>query len=83
MNLQEFLKEVDGVESNIINYKGDEALAAVKQDGYALKFVTEQTPEICMAAVKQNGYALKYVDKSIFEDIEDYVIVNGIKYIKA
>ncbi len=38
-----------------------EALAAVKQDGYALQFVYDQTEAICMAAVKKNGYALRYV----------------------
>ena len=29
-------------------------LAAVKDNGLALEFVREQTPELCMAAVKQN-----------------------------
>ena len=36
-------------------------LAAVKQDGYALEFVNEQTAAICLAAVKQDVCALKYV----------------------
>ena len=36
-------------------------LEAVKQDGYALRHVKEQTPELCLEAVKQNGYALRYV----------------------
>tara|TARA_R110000782_G_scaffold109231_1_gene198138 strand:- start:206 stop:607 length:402 start_codon:yes stop_codon:yes gene_type:complete len=45
----------------IIFYEGDEALAAVKQDGCALKYVKKQTPEICLAAVKQDGWALLYV----------------------
>ena len=36
-------------------------LAAVMQNGYALQYVKDQTPEICMAAVNQNGYALQYV----------------------
>jgi len=36
-------------------------LEAVRQDGYSLKFVREQTPEICLAAVRQNGDALQYV----------------------
>ena len=34
---------------------------AVKQNGYALEYVGNQTKEICLAAVKQNGYALRYV----------------------
>ena len=29
-------------------------MAVVKQNGYALKFVKDQTEEICLAAVKQN-----------------------------
>jgi hypothetical protein len=45
------------------NLKCEEALAAVKQDGYALRYVIEQTPEICLAAVKQKGYALMYVNE--------------------
>jgi len=46
---------------NKCNLSGEEALEAVKQDGYALKYVKEQTPEICLAAVKQDGHALRYV----------------------
>ena len=38
-------------------------LAAVKQDGFALQYVKEQTAAICLAAVKQDGYALEYVKK--------------------
>ena len=34
---------------------------AVKQKGWALKFVKKQTQELCLEAVKQNGYALQYV----------------------
>lgn len=37
-------------------------LTAVKQNGMALKYVKEQTIEICLAAaVKKNSYALRYV----------------------
>ena len=38
-----------------------ECLEAVKEDGYALRYVKEQTLEICLEAVKENGYALRYV----------------------
>ena len=38
-----------------------ECLAAVKQRGFALEYVKEQTPEICLAAVKQCGLVLQYV----------------------
>ncbi len=36
-------------------------LEAVKQNGYALKYIKNPTYEICLAAVKQNGCSLKYV----------------------
>ena len=38
-------------------------LEAIKRDGYAIRFVKEQTPELCLEAVKQNGYALQFVKK--------------------
>jgi hypothetical protein len=34
---------------------------AVKQNGNVLRYVKEQTEEICKIAVKQNGDALRYV----------------------
>ena len=43
------------------NLTGAEALKAVKQNGYALKYVIVQTPEICLESVKKNGYVLQYV----------------------
>ena len=48
----------------------------MKQNGYALQYVEEQTPEICLAAVKQNGYSLRYVNPKIFESIEDEDMVD-------
>jgi hypothetical protein len=41
----------------------------VKQNGLALRFISEQTPEICVAAVKQNSEALKYVKKITSEKV--------------
>jgi hypothetical protein len=47
-------------------------MAAVKQNGDALRYVREQSPEICMAAVKQNGDTLQYVrDKELFYKLAD------------
>ena len=67
MNLQEFLKEVGGRESDIVVYASkQQAIEAVKQDGYALSYVKDQTEQICIEAVKRNGYALSYVNKSVF-----------------
>ena len=66
----------------IISYSGDEALEAVKQNGYALQYVKEQTEEICLEAVKQDGYALQFVDESIFKEDSNIITLNGVKYIK-
>ncbi len=37
------------------------ALEAVKQDGYALQYVKDQTEAVALEAVKQDGRALQYV----------------------
>ena len=44
---------------------GESAMKAVKQDGYALQFVKDQTEAICIEAVKQDGRALQFVDFGI------------------
>ena len=48
-----------------INYQGiltvEAALKAVKQDGYALRYVKDQTEAVAIEAVKQDGYALQFV----------------------
>ena len=49
------------------NLKGKEALAKVKQTGYALRYVKKQTKAICLEAVKQNDRALQYVEKQMFD----------------
>ena len=49
------------------NLKGKEALAAVKQNGYALRYVEEQTKAICLAAIEQDGDALRYVKEQMFK----------------
>ena len=36
-------------------------LEAVKQYGFALRYVENQTEKICLEAVKQNGFALQFV----------------------
>jgi hypothetical protein len=36
-------------------------LEAVKNDGYALRYVKDQTEAVCLEAVKRNGDALRYV----------------------
>ena len=39
----------------------DAAIKAVKQDGYALRYVKDQTEAVALEAVKQDGDALQYV----------------------
>lgn len=56
----------------------DLCLAAVRQNGYALKEVKEQTPEICLEAVKQDGYALSYVQEQTSEICIAAVKQNGL-----
>ena len=36
-------------------------LVAVKENGYNLEYVKEQTFEICLEAIKETGLALEYV----------------------
>ncbi|MBQ3421636.1 MAG: DUF4116 domain-containing protein, partial [Romboutsia sp.] len=52
--------------------------------GYALQFVKEQTPEICLEAVKQNGYALQFVKEQTPEICLEAVKEGGwtFKYVK-
>ncbi len=42
-------------------YDKEYCLKAVKQYGYSLQYVKDQTAEICMEAVKQYGDSLQYV----------------------
>jgi hypothetical protein len=45
-------------------------LQKVQRDGYAFRFVKEQTYELCLAAGKQNVYALQFIkDLQIKEKI--------------
>jgi hypothetical protein len=39
----------------------EKQLSAVKRNGYSLRFISEQSPELCMEAVKQDGWALQFV----------------------
>jgi hypothetical protein len=60
MRLQEYKEQYEKL-SKKCNLSGGKALEAVKQDGYYLQYVKEQTENICLEAVKENGYALRYV----------------------
>ena len=70
------------------NLSGNEAMRAVKQDGYALRYVKDQTEAICLEAVKQHAYALEYVNSHFFEtsateDANALLEKNGYKIAKS
>jgi len=79
--LNDYKKEYDKLRHKK-NLKGKEALEAVKQYGYALRYVKEQTEEICLEAVKQNGDALQYVSEDMFKKEEDNEIRKTLELIK-
>lgn len=49
------------------NLTGAAALAAVKQNWYALQYVAAQTEAVCLAAVKRDWLALRHVAERMFE----------------
>jgi hypothetical protein len=59
-------------------------LEAVKQNGFVLQYIEEQTDEICLEAVKQNGMALQFVFKQTPEICLEAVKQNGfaLQYIE-
>ena len=67
MTKKEFLKKTKTSESMIRIVNGTAALEAVKKYGDALRYVKEQTPEICIEAIEQDKSAIEYVDVTIFE----------------
>ena len=79
VTLESFLASFGAKESSIHEILKDDAEAAVKQNGYALQYVNEQTVSICEAAVKQNGDALQYVKKATFEAVK-IILIAGAKY---
>ena len=67
------------------NLFGNDALEAVKQNGYALQYVQTQTEAICLEAVKQNGEVLQYVQTQTEAICLEAVKQNGevLKYVSA
>jgi hypothetical protein len=70
-----FIEEIVSVNNFLERFLSP--LEAVKQNGDALKFINEQTPEICLSAVKQNGWMLRYVKKQTPEICLSAVKQNG------
>ena len=52
-------------------------LAAVQQNGLALKYVKEQTELICSEAVRQDKCAIIYVDKKFVDVFIYYKLLWG------
>ena len=83
MNYEELVTK----RNNIIGFNPDninECIKAVKENGYALQYVKEQTEDICLAAVKQNGFALQYVKEQTPEICLEAVKQNelALRYVK-
>jgi len=53
-------------------------LEAVKRNGFSLKYIKNQTPEICLTAVKENGWALEFVKEQTPE-----ICIEAVKKDKA
>ena len=58
--LDDYKKDYDALHIKA-KLSGKAALDAVKRNAFNLKYVMDQTEEICLIAVKQNGYVLAYV----------------------
>ena len=83
MNYEELVTK----RNNIIGFNPDninECLEAVKQNGFVLQHVKEQTPEICLEAVKKDGLALQYVEEQTPEICLEAVKQNelALRYVK-
>jgi hypothetical protein len=60
------------------NMKSKELADEMEYNGLDLKYVKNQTDEICLAAVKQNGLALEFVQKQTPEICSEAVNNNGL-----
>lgn len=60
------------------------ALRYLRKNAYAIKYIHDQTPEICMFAVQRNGYAINFIRHQTPEICLAAVQQNGyaIKYVK-
>ena len=71
------LKDMTTIKDHKCWYDADFCKLAVQQDGLALEFVNNQTPELCELAVRQNGLALQFVVNQSSELCELAVQQNG------
>ena len=80
MKFSEFCKKVGVLETETQEEKD---LKAVRADGCALRYIQNQTPEICMEAVKKDGRARIHVKNKIPEICIEAVKQNkdAMKYV--
>jgi len=83
MSINDYKEEWDNLPMKK-NLRGNEALHAVKQNGFSIRYVKEQTPEICLESVKQNGYSLRFIKEQTPEICLEAVKQNGnsLQYVK-
>jgi DNA-binding NarL/FixJ family response regulator len=55
-----------------------QCLEAVKQDGYALYYVKDQTPELCLEAIKQNINAKRYIKIPLTDELVYEIVTETI-----
>ena len=72
-----FIEDIQRLDDFLIA-KPDICIEAVKQYGFSLQYVKEQTSEICIEAVKQNGKALQFVKEQTSEICIQAINSNGL-----
>ena len=80
----EFLAKFGVTISATLTLTGEAALKRVSYDGYALRYVKDQTADICLKAVEKNAYALRYVKDQTTDICLKAVEKNGdaLQYVK-
>ena len=68
-----------------IDGNSKEALEAVKQNGYALAYISNPSEQVCLEAVKRNGDALAYINNPSEQVCLEAVKQDGyaLKYIPS
>ena len=75
MTKKQFLERFEIKETQTLENK-----SSVKEDGANLKFIHNQTEEVCIQAVQQSGYYLKYVHNQTKEMCLEAVKRNGMAF---
>ena len=72
------------LDREVISFSFENCLSAIKQNGFAFYYVTDQTPEICLVAIKLNAHVLEGVHHQTPEICLVAVKQNGfvLEYVK-